>query len=216
MEGGEYALIIRGQPEDTKRARKEINRIINEETQTSQPDKRPQTHNNTRKFNTTCRYYKMDRCNRGDQCQFLHTDDPVDISPRTPERTTDRPLNRQRTRTPERRYREQEVRRQDRRQTTTPPHRRQTTTPERRNHGNHREHTQDRDHYDQRRHHRNENPQPHHSSRSRSSSRHRTPHNTDEGDYYNRRQSRSRTPLDIHNLDRIIDQLQEVRRKKTQ
>ena len=66
MEGGEYALIIRGQPEDTKRARKEINLIINEETQTSQPDKRPQTHTNSRKLNTTCRYHKMDRCNRGD------------------------------------------------------------------------------------------------------------------------------------------------------
>ena len=72
MEGGEYVLIIRGQPEDTKTARKEINRIINGETQTSQPDKRPQTHTNSRKFNTTCRYYKMDRCNRGDQCQFRH------------------------------------------------------------------------------------------------------------------------------------------------
>ena len=35
MEGGEYALVIRGQPEVTERARKEINRIINEETKTN-------------------------------------------------------------------------------------------------------------------------------------------------------------------------------------
>ena len=204
MEGGEYALIIRGQPEDTKRARKEINSIINEETQTSQPDMRSQTHTNTRKFNTTCKYYKM---GRGDQCQFLHTDDPVDISRRTPERTTERPLNIQRTRTPERRH----IRTDDTTEDNPPP---PPPPPERRHHRNHRDLKQDRNHHDQRRHHRNDNPQPHDTTRSRSSSRHRTPHNMDDRDYYQRRQSSSRSPLDIHNLDRIIDLIQEVRRKK--
>ena len=76
LEGGEYALIIRGKTEDTKRARLEINNIIKEETQ---------RHNNFT-YNTTCRFFKMGMCNRGNQCKYLHTNDPVDISPRTPDR----------------------------------------------------------------------------------------------------------------------------------
>ena len=134
-EGGEYALIIRGKTEDTKRARLEINNIIKEETQRRPQERTHQTNPNNFTYNTTCRFFKMGMCNRGNQCKYLHTNDPVDISPRTPDRhqqeeqhTTHYPTTpettpeRRRERTPERRHQEEYHRRH------------QTRTPERRRH----------------------------------------------------------------------------------
>ena len=101
----------------------------------------------------------MGMCNRGNQCKYLHTKDPVDISPRTPGRhnqeehhsshypkTPETSSERRRERTPERRhqaeyYRRHHTRTPERRRHHTPEstpgsrlHRRQLRTPERRRH----------------------------------------------------------------------------------
>ena len=282
LEGGEYALIIRGKTEDTKRARLEINNIIKEETQRRPQERTHQTNPNNFTYNTTCRFFKMGMCNRGNQCKYLHTNDPVDISPRTPDRhqqeeqhTTHYPTTpettpeRRRERTPERRHHEEyhrrhqtrtperrrhhtpennTDRRQDRRQQRT-PERRRYRTPERRNdrqrtrtpsrHERERTRTPPRRHTPERREHRHHqetsryrsnSPHSHTSNRNRSESstsrpstyrsqetyhRNRTPHRTEDRAHH-RHQTRSRSPLNLDKLDNIIDQLQEVRRKKTQ
>ena len=123
---------------------------------------------------------------------------------RTPERRNDR----QRTRTPSRHERER---------TRTPPRRH---TPERREHRHHQETSR----------YRSNSPHSHTSNRNRSESstsrpstyrsqetyhRNRTPYRTEDRAHH-RHQTRSRSPLNLDKLDNIIDQLQEVRRKKTQ
>ena len=77
---------------------------------------------------------------------------------------------------------------------------------------------------------RSNSPHSHTSNRNRSESstsrpstyrsqetyhRNRTPHRTEDRAHH-RHQTRSRSPLNLDKLDNIIDQLQEVRRKKTQ
>ena len=67
LEEGEYALIIRGKTEDTKRARLEINNIIKEETQRHPQERTHQANPNKLTYNTTCRFFKMGMCNRAEE-----------------------------------------------------------------------------------------------------------------------------------------------------
>ncbi len=83
--GQERVFVIHGKAEDVAAAKNEMDQISKETNIIRDPPTRPP------KRNIVCRYYKRGQCKWDKNCIYLHSKDPVDISPRTPPREYNHP-----------------------------------------------------------------------------------------------------------------------------